>query len=289
MDRQRLDGWCEKGILSLAVCVLVFGPLATGAVRTLEFLVLQGLTLAAMALWGARIWLNPSCRILWPPVCWAVILFAGYAIWRYSEADIEYVAREELIRILVYSFLFLVILNNLHRQDSVHFIVYVLVFLAMGISLYTIYQFITGSNMVWHFIRPAQYDKRGSGTYICPNHLAGFVEMILPLGLTFTLMGRLNHVMKVFLGYASLIILGGIGVSVSRGGWIATGLALIVLFAFLLRQREYTPFGPDLSDSPDDSGRPLCGEGRAFPDTLPRDVCGRKAGEHSFSALATGA
>ncbi len=41
-----------------------------------------------------------------------------YAIVRYLNADIEYVARQELIRILVYACLFFAIINNLHRQES---------------------------------------------------------------------------------------------------------------------------------------------------------------------------
>jgi len=53
------------------------------------------------------------------------------------------------------------------------------------------------------------------------------------------LAGRFGHATKVFLGYASLVILAGIGVSISRGGWIATGITLSVFFAFLLSHRDY--------------------------------------------------
>ena len=117
MVRDRLDNWCEKGILALLLAALVFGPLATGAVRPGEFLVVQTLTAAAALLWLARFWVNPRYRILWPPVCWAVTAFVIYAIVRYHQADIEYVARQELIRILVYALLFFIVLNNLVRQD----------------------------------------------------------------------------------------------------------------------------------------------------------------------------
>src|SRR3989441_11450825 len=86
--RERLDSWCEKGILFLVLAILVFGPLATGAVRPLEFLIIQGLTMAAVLLWMLRFWLNPSHRLLWPPICWSVIAFVIYAIIRYQKADI---------------------------------------------------------------------------------------------------------------------------------------------------------------------------------------------------------
>lgn len=238
MDRDQLDSWCEKGILGLVLTILVFGTLATGAVRTSEFLIIQGLTLGVIFLWAARFWLNRSHRLLFPPICWAVLLFVGYAIFRYLKADLEYVARVELIRILVYAFLFFAIINNLYRQETAQLAVYTLVFLAMVVSLYAIYQFITTSGYVWHFKRPIQYIRRGSGTFICPNHFAGFAEMILPFGIALTLAGRLNSILKVFLGYASLVILAGIGSSVSRGGWICTGIATIILL-FLLVKRHH--------------------------------------------------
>src|ERR1035438_4573135 len=123
MNREVLDRACERGILGLMLAILVFGPLATGAVRVPDFLIIQGLTLGVMFLWTARLWLLPKKKLLWPPICWAVIAFTLYAIGRYLKADIEYVARQEMIRALIYAFLFFAILNNLHRQESMQNIV----------------------------------------------------------------------------------------------------------------------------------------------------------------------
>ncbi len=236
MNRELLDEWCEKGILGLVLAILVFGPIATGAVRPQDFLVIQALTLGVVFLWLVRLWGSRAPRLLWPPICWAVVLFVGYAIVRYRQADIEYVAREELIKILVYAVLFFAVVNNLNRSESAQVITFTLIFLAVAISIYAVYQYLTNSEYVWHFLRPAIYARRGSGTYICPNHLAGLLEMILPLGLAFTLSGRLPVTAKVFLGYASLVILAGIGVTISRGGWLATGLAVLLFFALLIRR-----------------------------------------------------
>src|SRR5689334_4887580 len=238
MTRARLDNWCEKGILFLVLVILVFGPLATGAVRPLEFLIIQGLTICAALLSLSRFWLNPGHRLLWPPICWAVIAFVVYAIVRYRQADLEYVARQELIRILVYAFLFFIVLNNLARQESAQLIISIMIFLGMAVSIYAIYQFATDSEYVWHFIKPAAYRNRGSGTYICPNHLAGFLEMLLPVGLSFALTSRFGHVLRILLAYASLAILGGIGVTISRGGWLATTVTLFLFFICLIRRRQ---------------------------------------------------
>jgi O-antigen ligase len=238
MNREVLDRWCERGILVLVLAILVSGPAAFGAVPTPAFLVIQTLTLGVMLLWGARLWLQPRPQLLWPPICWVVLAFAVYAIVRYLTADIEYVARQELIRVLVYAFLFLAILNNLHRQEATRVISLVLIFLAMAIALYALYQFITGWNRVWHVINRA-YPHRGTGTYICPNHLGGFLEMLLPLGLACVLASRAKPLLKVFLAYASLMILAGIAVTLSRGSWVATALSLLLFFGVLVFYRAH--------------------------------------------------
>ena len=63
--------------------------------------------------------------------------------------------------------------------------------------------------------------------------------MLLPLGLAYTLAGRLKGLTKVFLGYASLAIIAGIAATNSRGAWISTGLALVLLFGVLVFHRSY--------------------------------------------------
>ncbi len=237
MNREVVDRWCERGILALVLGILVLGPLAFGAVHGLEFGVITGLTTGVMLLWIARLWLSPRPRLLWPPICWAVLAFTLYAIARYFTADIEYIARHEVLRILVYAFLFLAILNNLHRQESTQVISFTLVFLAMAISFYAIYQFVTDSNRVWTLFKP--YPHRGSGTYICPNHLAGFLDILIPLGLTYTVTGRLKPVTRVLIGYTVLVMLAGLIVTVSRGGWIATAVAVVAFLILLVFQRGY--------------------------------------------------
>ena len=249
MNREVWDKWLERGILGLVLAILIFTPLAFGgrpqppAGIFFDFLLMdpfqfaEWLIIGVITLWGVRLWLVPRPKLLWPPICWAVVAFTLYAIVRYATADIEYVARQELIRILVYALLFFAILNNLHRQESVQIITLTLVFVAMAIAGYAVFQFLTDSTRVWHVF--SGYKHRASGTYICPNHLGGFLEMLLPLGLAYCIAGRLKPLSKIFLGYATLVMLAGIAATVSRGSWLATTLSLLLLFSILLFHQSY--------------------------------------------------
>jgi O-antigen ligase len=239
MNRETLDRWCERGIGGLMLGILVFGPLAMGAVDAPEFVAIQGLTAAVMLVWALRLWISPKPRLLWPPLGWAVLAFAALAIGRYLTADIEYVARQEMIQVLMYAFLFFAIVNNLYRQESVHIISFTLIFLAMGISCYAVFQFMTHSNRVWNCVSPDVYIGRASGTYISPNNLAGFLGMLLPLATAYILVGRMKPIVRVLLGYAALVMLAGMIVTFSRGGWVAVTAAMLVLLGTLIFHRNH--------------------------------------------------
>lgn len=239
MSRERLDKYCERGILGLVLAILIFAPLAFGAVRVLEFVVLQNLTALVVLLWIVRLWIHPQPVFFWPPICWAALAFLIYALIRHRLAPIEYVARLELIKVVTYAFLFFAVINNLSRQESTQIVGVTLIALAFALSAFSVFQFITHYPRVWNMMKPEGYSVRGSGTFINPNHFAGFLEMILPLSLAYTLIGRFNHLGKVIFGYASLVLVVGIGATLSRGGWVATALTLVVLLAVLLLQRDF--------------------------------------------------
>jgi O-antigen ligase len=237
MSREALDRWCEWGILLLVLGTLVFGPLAMGAVDVWAFLVVQGLTMGVMLLWGLRLWISPNPRLLWPPICWVVLAFTLYAIGRHFTADIEYVARLEMIQVLMYAFLFFAIVNNLHRPESAQIVSFTMIFLAAGISGYAVYQFLARSNHVWNFISP--YPGRASGTYISPNDFAGFLEMLLPLAVAYALVGRVKPLVRALLIYATVGIMAGLAVTFSRGGWVAATAGLLILLVILFRHRNH--------------------------------------------------
>lgn len=236
MNRESLDKFCERGILALVLAILVFGPLAMGAVDAWAFLVIQGLTLAVMILWALRLWISPSPRLRWLPLCWVVLAFSVYAIGRYLTADIEYVARLQMIQVLMYAFLFFVVINNLDRQESPQIVSFTLIFLAAGISGYAVFQFLGHSNQVWNLKSP--YPGRGMGTYISPNDFAGFLEMILPLAVAYVMAGRVKPLVRALLVYAAVAMMAGLVVTLSRGGGAAAAAGLLALLAVLISRRN---------------------------------------------------
>jgi O-antigen ligase len=237
LNRRNFDGWCEHAILILVLAVLAFSPLAFGVVFTWTFLVVQTLVTVAALVWLARIWGGHKPQLLWPPLLWAVAAFVAYAVARYFTADVEYPARLELIRVLLYAVLLVVVVSNVCSQDSVEIVAWTLTAVAVFAASYALVQFGHHSNHVWFRISP--YPGRASGTYINPDHFAGFLELVLPLPLAFLLSGRVGVTTRVLLVYGTLAIMGGIAVTFSRGGWVASTAGIAMVLGFLLCHRNH--------------------------------------------------
>jgi hypothetical protein len=235
--RKNIDWWCERGILTLVLAALVFAPLAFGGVYTWTFLVLQVLAMGVAGLWLARLWGGYKPMLLWPPVAWVVVAFVLYAVIRYFTSEIEYSARLELMRMLLYGFMLLAVISNLYDQEATEAVVYTLAAVAVLAASYAVGQFCHHSNLVWNLSAP--YPGRGTGTFINPDHFAGFLELVLPLTLAFVLVGRISAIARILLTYATLTIAAGLVVTFSRGGWAAGGVGVMVLLGFLLCHRNH--------------------------------------------------
>jgi len=236
-DRVQIEGWLARGILILVLTMLVAAPLAFGGVGPWQFLLVQALAATALGGWAALLLVRRKVEWLWPPVCWLVLAFALYATGLYLAADIERVARLEWLRILVYAGVFFLTVNVLHPQARVVAVVTTLIVVAVLESAYAGYQFLAGDNRVWGVLNP--YRDRGSGTYICPNHLAGLLEMVLPLAISYMLVARNKTLTKVLAGYAALMIIAGLAFTASRAGWLAACVSVTALFLVLLRYHSF--------------------------------------------------
>ena len=81
--------------------------------------------------------------------------------------------------------------------------------------------------MLFGFLR-APAGNRASGMFISPNHLAGFLEIVVVLGLSAAWWSARKATVRIFLGYATLCCSAGLLLSQSRGGVICAVFSLLV-------------------------------------------------------------
>lgn len=231
-------GWVGL-VQALLLAILIVGPLVTGAVRRQDFLWIEGLATLAASAWIVRVWTDRGFGLAWPPVCWVTAGIVLYAMVRLGSASVKFAAREEAGRILVYAIMLVMFVDVMRRERFRRMVVEVLLVLAAGIAVYAVWQYLTESVRVWHFVQPRQYAGRASGTYINPNHLAGYLGMVMPVALARVVWGQDAGVRRV----ASILVLAaiatGMGCTLSRGGWAATGCASAVVLSVFARSRRY--------------------------------------------------
>lgn len=169
-------------------------------------------------------------------------------------APYTYPVRLALIRWVVYGMLFFGLSATLNSKTRMTTLVYCLLAVGCFEVIYGLVQTYSGSNHIWWY-RRHEIDYRGiNGTYINRNHLAGLLEMLIPVAIGFTagfaklkkkqpafqkrgMRIRLLELLsleqrfskRIAVGFAGILM--GIGVifSMSRGGMIGLSAALIVI------------------------------------------------------------
>jgi O-antigen ligase len=90
-------------------------------------------------------------------------------------------------------------------------------------------QFVSGNKwLVFDYLRP-DYGSRASGFYVCPNHLAGFLETLALMLLAIGLFSRVSTWLRVVCFYFACTGFAGVLITGSRGGYLSSGAGLIIL------------------------------------------------------------
>lgn len=234
MDRDRIESWCQKGMLAVVIATMWFAAIAFGGVDLWARAVLQWLMVLGLVFFSVRLAVAEKPRLVLPPAFWAATLFMVYAVGRYWYADVEYVARQELIRVAVCYLVFSFVATTLHSQRSVRVLAYSLIALATLEAVYGIYQWASKPGTVLGFGQAEQYLTRGSGTFFNPNHLAGLIGLVLPLSVSIALISREPHWTRILVAYCAGVQAVGLYCTLSRGGLIAGAVALVALVAIIL-------------------------------------------------------
>jgi O-antigen ligase/cytochrome c-type biogenesis protein CcmH/NrfG len=239
MSEERGPRGIEWALLAVLAAMAAFAVLATGGIREVDFAIEESLMALALGLSVVRLWLHEKPVFHLSPVLWAVLAFAGYVSLRFATADIHYLAEDEWTRVMLYAAFFVVFTFHVFRTQHSQVLLIVLATVAVGSSLYAAYQYFSGFNTVWHFQRPPQYARRGSGTFFNPNNFAGYVAVLLPMMVAIVMAARVSITTRFLAGYAALMFLVGLAVSASRGGLLAAGGGLLALIFLLVRQRPF--------------------------------------------------
>jgi O-antigen ligase len=163
-------------------------------------------------------------------------LLLGYVSFRALFSPEEYLARKDLYLALAAATLYFLVALNLTSSKFRLFLVATLLLLGFANCAIGAIQFFRGENfMPFDFLPRSSYGFRASGFYGYPNHLAGFLEVTLLMGLSVALWSRWPRWARILAGYVSLVCLLGLLATGSRGGYISGTVGLLTFGLLSLR------------------------------------------------------
>jgi O-antigen ligase len=159
----------------------------------------------------------------------SAVIFFGYILGRALLSPDAYLARADIYAVLggllVYFLIACVVIDSKRRM----FILLFLLVLALLHVFVGAIQFRYGDNfMLVPHLHRFDYDRRASGLYVCPNHLAGLLEVLGIFGLSILWWSRWPTWAKLLIGYATGVCYLGLVLTGSRGGYLSAVTSLLV-------------------------------------------------------------
>src|ERR1700730_15025937 len=167
-------------------------------------------------------------------------VFFGYVLTRALLSPVAYLARSDIYSVLggllVYFFAACIFTGSKQRM----FFVFFLLSLALVHVVIGVIQFRDGNNfMLIPHLHRYNYERRASGFYVCPNHLAGLLEVLGVFGLSIGCWSRWPSWAKLIILYGAGVCYFGLAITGSRGGYLSAAASVLVFGAIsliLLRQ-----------------------------------------------------
>ena len=226
--------------IRVGICGLVtFSVLAHGAVENWSVFTLEIGAALLFLLWGGLALRDRRVEIRWNWVYLPLLTLGGFALLqRLTGLSVyPYATKIELLKAGAYILLFFLTVESFRTLDDWKSFVWFLVILGSFASLLAIVQYFTFNGKLYWF----QVLPRGIvpfGPFVNHNHFAGFVELISPPGLAMLLTGAVRRDKLPVLILLTVLPIGALALSASRGGIISFLFELVLLTLLVGRKGE---------------------------------------------------
>jgi O-antigen ligase len=159
-------------------------------------------------------------------------LFFGYLLVRGSFSSLAFLATTNALLILAALITYTLTAVFLTRVRTRLLLIVGFVWLEAGHLWVGLTQFVSGNKwLLFDYLRP-DYGSRASGFYVCPNHLAGFLETLALTLLALGLFSRVSTWLRVICFYFGCAGFAGVVITGSRGGYLssAAGIAVLAIY-----------------------------------------------------------
>jgi O-antigen ligase len=226
--------------IRVGICVLVaFSVLAHGAVETWSAFILETGAALLFLLWGVLAVRERRVGIQWNWLYPPLLALGAFALLE-SVAGLSaypYATKIELLKAVTYFLLFFLTIESFRTMDEWKSFAWFLVTLGSFVSLLAVVQYFTFNGKLYWF-RVLPQGVVPFGPFVNHNHFAGFVELIIPAGLAMLLTGAVRRDQVPLLILLTVLPIGALALSASRGGIISFLFEFVLLISLVRRKGE---------------------------------------------------
>jgi O-antigen ligase len=219
--------------------LLMFGPLAFGAVEPWSIFILEAGAVALALLWLAKQWLDGEITIQWNPLFLPMAFFGGLIlvqiVFRTSAYPHDTLAGALLY--VAYAMLCFLAAQTLLRSSQARIMAVVFVVYGFVVASLGLLQGVAPNGKLY-WIREPHLGGWIYGPYVNHNHYAGLMEMLIPIPLVLSLTRLAEEKERIAAGIAAAIMTGTIFLCGSRGGMLAIFVEFMVLALVVMRKRK---------------------------------------------------
>ena len=226
-------------LLSSAGAVLLFAPLAFGAVEPWSIFALETCAVVLMLAWAARQWFSHQLEIVSNPLYLPMAaFFALIALqWTTGASAYRHVTYTHLLLYAAYGMLAFVVTQSLRRSSQFEDMATVIAGYGAVVAVQAVLQGIApNGKLLW--IWPSAQGGWIYGSYVNHNHYAGLMELLTPFPIVLAVTRFTDGNRRMLVAGIAALMAGSIFLSGSRGGMLAFCIQMVVLAVLLLRTRS---------------------------------------------------
>ncbi|GBC62225.1 O-antigen polymerase [Desulfonema ishimotonii] len=218
--------------------LLIFTPLARGGVQGWAVCTLHMITLVALTVFLADKIRNWDWNWRSTPLDKPILAVSALMVLSSVFSEHPYASVWALALFLNYIILFYLAVQTVQTRSQYRTLVYVIIGTGTFLAVFGLFKMV-GANPFpwWEYTDIPQNIRRLSSTYGNPDHLAGYMEMALPLTLGFMMTG-LSFEKRLLLMICAFLMLTALLLSLSRGAWIGISAGLAFMLMAYLKDRH---------------------------------------------------
>lgn len=219
--------------------LLMFGPLAFGAVEPWSIFIVEAGAVLLTGFWLAKQWIDEEISILWNPLYLPMLAFGSLIllqlVFRITVYRHDTIAQAMLY--CAYGLLCFLVTQSLLRASEARRIAVVLAIYGALIASFALVQGVAPNGKLY-WMRQPLLGGWIYGPYVNHNHYAGLIEMLVPIPLVIAVSHLAHEKTRIAAGIAAAVMVGTIFLSGSRGGMLAIFVELATLGVLLSRQKK---------------------------------------------------